>query len=192
MLTGSPRGRTAAPADDLTFQEGNYVLLSMLLAISVIQGPKLSSAEAGTITRAVAEYLIPPGRPVGTHAVVGRTVVFDQARSSKAFEPLVGRVDERDIAMTLPSLVLPREKAVVCTAGKHDCTITRDAIFISIDRVERVNAGEYRVAATLLYGEPRPGGGHELKGGTYRLTVALQGTKWKHWEVIRSVPKPGA
>ena len=164
----------------------------MLLAISVHQVPKLASAEAGTITRAVADYLIPPDRPVGTHAVVGRTVVFDREKSIKAWEPLVEKVDARDIALTLPSLVLPREKAVVCQAGPRDCTITRDAIYIAIDRVERGGrSGEYRVVATLLYGEPRPRGGHELKGGTYRLTVALQGGKWKHWEVIQSVPKPG-
>ncbi|MGH7667940.1 MAG: hypothetical protein ACRENQ_00475 [Gemmatimonadaceae bacterium] len=178
------------PADVNTNPEGNHVLFLLLLAAPVLQGPKLTSAQAGTITRAVAEYLIPPGRSVGTHGVVGRTIVFDQAQSSRAFEPLVGHVDEGDITMTLPSLVLPRDKAVVCTTGKRDCTITRDAIFISIDRVERASPAEYRVVATLLYGEPK-GGGHELKGGTYRLTVALQGEKWKHWEVIRSVPKPG-
>lgn len=168
------------------------MLLSILLAISVLQGPNLSSAQAGTIVRAVADYLIPPERPVGTHAVVGRTVVFDRVQSTKAFKPLVGRIEERDMALTLPSLVLPRDKAVVCKAGKRDCTITRDAIYIAIDHVARGrNSGEYRVVATLLYGEPRPGGGSELKGGTYRLTVALQGEKWKHWEVIHSVPKPG-
>ncbi len=163
----------------------------MLLAISVLQGPPLSSAEAGTIVRAVADYLIPPTRPVGSHAVVGRTVVFDRERTISALKPLVEKIEQRDIAMTLPSLILPREKAVVCTDGKRDCTITRDAIYIAITQIEPAGTGQYRVVATLLYGEPRPGGGHELRGGTYRLTVALQGGKWKHWEVIRSVPKPG-
>ena len=167
------------------------MLLSMLLAISVLQGPKLASAEAGTITRAVADYLIPPDRPVGSHAVVGRTVVFDRAKSIKAWQPLVEKLETRDMALTLPSLILPREKAVVCKDGKRDCTITRDAIYIAIDHAEPgPRAGEYRVVATMLYGEPTRSG-HELRGGTYRLTVALQGGKWKHWEVVRSVPKPG-
>jgi hypothetical protein len=174
-----------------SFHEGNAVLLSLLLAITVLQGPTLPSAEAGTITRAVADYLIPPDRAVGSHSAANRTVVFDQEKSIKAWRPLVDKIETRDITLTLPALLMSRQKAVVC-AAKRDCTIVRDAIYIAIDRVERGSRpGEYRVAATMLYGEPRAGGGHELKGGTYRLTVALQGGKWKHWEVVRSVPKPG-
>jgi hypothetical protein len=161
-----------------------------MLLVFAAQGPALTSVQAGAITRTVTSYLAPSDRPIGSHPVAGRTVVFDRHQSMNAFAPLVGKVDPREIATTLPSLILGRDKAVVCAADGNDCTIARDGVFVSIDRVERRgNSGEYLVVATALWGEPRPGGGHELKGGTYRLTLALRGTKWKHWEVIASEPK---
>ncbi len=162
-----------------------------MLAVLALQGPSLTSTQAGSITRTVSTYLFPPDRAVGSHPANGRTMVFDQARSLEAFAPLVQKLNPRDIAPPLPALIMRRQQAVVCATAGHDCTIIRDAVFLSIDKVERgPNAGEYVVVATALWGEPRAGGGHELDGGSYRLTVALRGTKWQHWEVIRSVPKP--
>jgi hypothetical protein len=172
------------------------VLVSLLLAVAVFQtpaqGPKLTSVQAGSIVRTVADYLIPPDRPLGTHQPYGRTVVYDRERTQHAFEPLVGSVKERDIALALPALLMSRQKAVVCTPDPKDCTVARDGVFIAIDHIEPgPRADEYLVVATVLWGEPHPGGGHRLHGGTYHLTVGLAGGKWKHWSVLHSAPKPG-
>ena len=163
-----------------------------MLAVLALQGPPLTSAQAGAITRTVSTFLVPPDRAVGSHGAAGRVLVFDRDRSAAAFAHLVQTLNPRDLGPPLPAVIMKKDDAITCTkGGKSDCTVARNSVFLSVDTVERGSAADtYLVVATALWGEPRAGGGHKLDGGTYRLTVALRGTKWKHWEVIRSVPKP--
>jgi hypothetical protein len=182
---GRARRERATP-----FREEFAVLLTMLFAVIAAQGPKLPSAEAGTIVRAAADYLIPPDRKVGTHSVVGRTVIFDRDRSIKAVTPMVDKLDPRDIQLTLPALLMSREKSITCDKGNRDCTVYRDAIYFAVDHMEAgPKSGEYRLVTTLRFAETRKDGSSALQGGTYTLTVGLVGDKYKHWEVLRSVPK---
>lgn len=172
------------------FGEETAVLLTMLFAAVALQGPKLPSAQAGTIVRAAADYLIPPDRKVGGHSVVGRTVIFDRDRSVKAVAPFVDKLDLNDISLTLPALLMGREKAITCDRENRECTVYRDAIYYSVDHMEPgAKAGEWRLVTTLRFTETRKDGSARLGGGTYTLTVGLVGDKYKHWEVLRSVPK---
>ncbi|MDE3053982.1 MAG: hypothetical protein KGL38_09885 [Gemmatimonadota bacterium] len=168
------------------------MFVPLLFALIAAQGPKLTSVQAGTITRSVVSFLIPPDSPVGQHQVVGRTVVFDQAQSVRAFGPLVGAVDAKDIMPTLPALVMTREEAVRCAGHSLDCTVSHDGLFVAIDGVSTrdVRPGEYRVEATLLYTERTPAGRTELTGGTYSLVLGLVGGKYKYWSVLRSSRRP--
>lgn len=163
-----------------------------MLTMVALQGPPLTSAQAGAITRTVSTFLVPPDRAVGSHGAAGRVLVFDRDRSAAAFAHLVQPLNPRDLGPPLPAVIMRKDDAITCTKGdKRDCTIAHNSVFLSVDEVEHTSATDtYRVVATALWAEPRAGGGHELDGGTYHLTVALRGTKWKHWEVIRSVPKP--
>jgi hypothetical protein len=171
---------------------GFPVFLALLFAIAAAQGPKLTSAEAGVITRTVTSYLIPPDKPVGGHPVVGRTVAFDQEQSIRAFEPLVGKVDARYIMPTLPALIRSRDKAIICAHGPRDCTVADDAIFLAIDAVStrNVRPGEYRVEATLRYTEKTRDGRTELAGGDYSLVLGLVGGKYKYWQVLQATRRP--
>ncbi len=168
------------------------MLVSLLFALFAAQGPKLTSVEAGAITRTVVSYLIPPDKPVGQHQVVGRTVAFDQAQSMRAFERLVGTVDARDIMPTLPALLMTRDQAISCVGHSRDCTVSHDALFVAIDAVSTrdVRPGEYRVEATLLYSGKTRAGKTELAGGTYSLVVGLVGGKYRYWQVLRSSHRP--
>jgi hypothetical protein len=168
------------------------VYFSLLLALLATQGPKLTSAEAGAITRTVVSYLIPPDKPVGSHQVVGRTVIFDRVQAIRAFRPLVGNVDERDIVPTLPALLMPRDSAVECVRATRDCTVKDNGIFLALDAVSQrdVRPGEYRVEVTLLYAEKSARGTSELHGGTYSLVLGLVGGKWKQWKVLRASHRP--
>lgn len=168
------------------------MLLSLLLSLLAVQGPKLTSVEAGALTRSVISYLIPPDKPVGNIGVVGRTVAFDQAQSIRAWQPLVGTVDARDIMPTLPALIMTRDSAIHCVRSTRDCTVSHGAIFVAIDGVStrEVRAGEYRVEATLRWAEKTPSGGSELRGGDYSLVLGLVGGKYKYWQVLRSSRRP--
>ena len=168
------------------------MLLALLFAVAAAQAPKLSSTQAGAITRTVTSYLIPPDKPVGSHQVVGRTVAFDQAQSMHAFESLVGKVDARDIMPTLPALIMTRDKAISCAHEPRDCSVADDAIFIAIDAVSTrdVRPGEYRVDATLLYSEKTRDGRTELAGGDYSLVLGLVGGKYKYWKVLGTSRRP--
>ncbi|HEU4989433.1 MAG TPA: hypothetical protein VFT41_06605 [Gemmatimonadaceae bacterium] len=166
------------------------MFVSLLLALFAVQGHRLTSADAGTITRAVADYMIPGDRSIGTHSVVGRTVIFDQAHSVLAWEPLVGKVNVNDITTTLPSLIMSEDQAVHCAKPKYDCTVSRDAIYLGINSVERgPREGQYRIRATIRFAEKNRQGVSHLEGGTYTLIVGLVGTKYKHWEVQSTSPK---
>lgn len=168
------------------------MFLSLLITLIAVQAPKLTSVEAGALTRTVVSYLIPPDKPVGEHQVVGRTVAFDQAQSMRAFEPLVGKVDAKDIMPTLPALIMTRDKAISCVDHSRECTVSHDALFIAIDAVSTrdVRPGQYRVEATLLYSEKTRAGRTELAGGTYSLVLGLVGGKYKYWQVLRSSRRP--
>jgi hypothetical protein len=164
------------------------VFLLFVLALVASPTPRLTSVEAGALTRTVVSYLIPPDRPVGPHPTAGRTIVFDRARAIRAFAPLVGRVEPHDILPTLPALLRSRKEAVTCDRSAQHCTIVQDAIFLSIDTVDTrdVRPGEYRVVATLLYTAKAGRRPSPLDGGEYVLRVGLIGGKWKHWSVLHA------
>ncbi len=166
--------------------------LSLLLSLLAVQGPKLTSVQAGTITRSVVSYLIPFDKPVGNIPIAGRTVAFDQAQSIKAWTPFVDKVNPRDIMPTLPSLIRTRDAAITCVHGTRECTVVENAIFVSIDAVSTrdVRPGEYRIDATLLWAQKDKAGKSELHGGNYSLVLGLAGGKYKYWKVLRADHRP--
>jgi len=168
------------------------VILSLLLALVASQGPKLTSETAGEITRTVVDHLVPTNQIIDGDLVVNRGVIFDRAQAIDAFRKLIPNVDPRDITTTLPSLIKTRRQAITCDQAHHNCIVYQNKVFFAIDAVSATSGGQYRVRASVRWQHALTGGRTEVQGKDYDLLVGLVGSKWKHWEVIRTSSTPAA
>ncbi len=162
-------------------------MFPLILAMFALQGPKLTSVQAGTITRAVADHVVPHAGDIGDGPLNYRPMVFDQEATIKAFRPLVAKVETRDFMLTLPALLRTRSAAIICDQARDNCTIDHGGVYISIDAVDTkgVREGEYRIEASVRWADKGPDGRSHLGGANYDLVVGLVGKQWKHWEVVR-------
>lgn len=166
------------------------MILSLMLALLTVQGPTLTSAQAGAMTRAVVDQLLPTSGMIDGQKNFDRTIIFDQAQTVAAFRAIAPGLQARDVTTTLPSLVMTRDKAITCDKATRDCTVSHDGVFFTIERVSRAGAGEYQVAASIRWAHTLADGRHELRGEDYELTMGLVGAKWKQWKALRSRSKP--
>jgi hypothetical protein len=168
------------------------VMFALILAVVAWQGPKLTSVQAGTITRAVADHLVPHSGDIGDGPLNYRPMVFDQEATIRAFRPFLTRVDKKDFMLTLPALLRTRSAAIICDKARDTCTIDHGGVYIAIDAVDTrgVREGEYHITASVRWADKAPDGRSRLGGADYDLVVGLVGAKWKHWEVLREHRTP--
>ncbi len=162
-------------------------MFSLILMLFAMQAPRMTSAQAGTIVRAVADHVVPHAGDIGDGPLNYRPIVFDQTATIQAFRPLLGELKESDFALTLPALLRTRSAAILCDKAQEECTITHGGVFFTIDAVDTkgVREGEYHIEASVRWADKARDGKSHLGGVNYTLVVGLVGKKWKHWEVLR-------
>ncbi|MGH7669079.1 MAG: hypothetical protein ACRENQ_06255 [Gemmatimonadaceae bacterium] len=151
-----------------------------MIGIVMVQGPRLSVADAGSITRLVAATVIPDSGRIAQRPVHGRTILFDAARTSGAFGGVASGVTPEAVALNRPVVRMPRAEAIRCNAAGRNCAVQQDGIFFSIDTVDHVGArsGELRVVASVNYTNHVRGGRTSVIGADVALYVALINYKW--------------
>ncbi len=155
--------------------------LAIAMGIVLLQGPRLTAADAGAIARVAAATLVPDTGSLDRRPIHRRRIVVDLGKTRAAFGPAGSALTAAAILPGRPATAMPHAAAVACDSAGVRCPVAGDGIYFAIDSVDRMGArpGELRVLVSLRWTHARAAGRTEVQGTDVGIYVALTDRRWR-------------